>query len=100
MDALAVFSGAVAGLLGLAVGSFLNVVIVRVPRGESLLIASHCPHCDARIRPRHNVPVVSWLLLGGTCRTCRNPISAKYPLVEAATAAVFVGAVLLLRAGA
>ncbi|MCA1981269.1 prepilin peptidase [Nocardioides nematodiphilus] len=90
MDALAVFSGAVAGLLGLAVGSFLNVVIVRVPRGESLLIASHCPHCDARIRPRHNVPVVSWLLLRGRCHDCRAPIPPRYPLIEMATALAFV----------
>src|SRR6185295_5279397 len=82
---------ALAGLLGLLVGSFLNVVIHRVPRGESLWRpASHCPHCQAAIRPWHNVPVIGWLVLRGRCAGCRAPISARYPLVEAGTAALFV----------
>jgi leader peptidase (prepilin peptidase)/N-methyltransferase len=81
----------VIGLLGLAVGSFLNVVIHRVPSGRSLVRpASHCPHCRVRIRARHNVPVLSWLVLRGRCASCAAPISARYPLVEAGTAALFV----------
>ncbi|RSM51805.1 prepilin peptidase [Actinoplanes sp. ATCC 53533] len=79
------------GLLGLAVGSFLNVVIHRVPRGESLVRpGSHCPHCGNEVRNRHNIPVLGWLLLRGRCADCQAPISARYPLVEAGTAALFV----------
>jgi leader peptidase (prepilin peptidase)/N-methyltransferase len=85
-------------LLGLLVGSFLNVVIWRVPRGESVVRPpSHCPACDRPIRPRDNVPVVSWLLLHGRCRDCAAPISPRYPLVELATGLVF--AALALRLG-
>ncbi|GAA3272079.1 prepilin peptidase [Dactylosporangium vinaceum] len=81
----------VAGVLGLAVGSFLNVVIHRVPRGESLLRpASHCPQCTAAVRPWHNVPVLGWLVLRGRCADCAAPISVRYPLVELGTAALFV----------
>ncbi|MEU7866267.1 prepilin peptidase [Dactylosporangium sp. NPDC049140] len=81
----------VAGVLGLAVGSFLNVVIHRVPRGESLLRpASHCPQCTAPVRPWHNVPVLGWLALRGRCADCAAPISVRYPLVELGTAALFV----------
>lgn len=81
---------AVSALLGLLVGSFLNVVIWRVPRGESVnRPPSHCPGCAARIRPYDNVPVVSWLLLRGRCRDCRARISVRYPLVELGTAALF-----------
>ncbi|GAA3347902.1 A24 family peptidase [Amorphoplanes nipponensis] len=81
----------IVALLGLAVGSFLNVVIHRVPRGESLVRpGSHCPRCDSEIRHRHNVPVFGWLLLRGRCADCRAPISVRYPLVEAGTAALFV----------
>jgi len=81
----------IVGLLGLAVGSFLNVVIHRVPRGESLVRpGSHCPQCGLEIRHRHNIPVLGWLLLGGKCAGCRAPISARYPLVEAGTAVLFV----------
>jgi leader peptidase (prepilin peptidase) / N-methyltransferase len=80
----------IAGLLGLAVGSFLNVVIHRVPRDQSLVRpGSHCPHCGSQVRHRHNVPVLGWLLLRGRCADCRAPISARYPLVEAGTAALF-----------
>jgi leader peptidase (prepilin peptidase) / N-methyltransferase len=78
-------------LLGLIVGSFLNVVIWRVPRDESVVSPpSHCPGCAAPIRPRDNIPVVSWLLLRGRCRDCGTPISARYPAVELLTGAVFV----------
>lgn len=77
-------------LLGLVVGSFLNVVIARVPRKESVVTPrSRCPGCATPIAPRDNVPVASWLLLRGRCRSCAEPISARYPLVELATAVLF-----------
>ena len=83
-------------LLGLAVGSFLNVVIWRVPRHESVVSPpSHCPGCDAEIAPRDNIPVLSWLILRGRCRRCGVHISARYPLVEAGTGALW--AMLALR---
>jgi leader peptidase (prepilin peptidase) / N-methyltransferase len=86
---------AVIGVLGLLVGSFLNVVIYRLPRGESLVApGSRCPSCETPIKPYDNVPVVSWLLLRGRCRRCGAPISPRYPLVEALTGAVFVGVAL------
>ena len=79
------------GVFGLVIGSFLNVVIHRVPRDESLVRpGSHCPSCGNPVRPRHNVPVLGWLLLHGRCADCAAPISARYPLVEAGTAALFV----------
>jgi leader peptidase (prepilin peptidase)/N-methyltransferase len=81
---------ALAGILGLAIGSFLNVVIYRVPAGESLVRPpSRCPSCGAAIRNRHNVPVVGWLVLRGRCYDCHAPISARYPLVELATGLLF-----------
>jgi leader peptidase (prepilin peptidase)/N-methyltransferase len=84
-------------LLGLVVGSFLNVVIYRVPRGESLLRpASHCIRCEQPLRWWHNVPVVSWIVLRGRCGHCHEPISIRYPLVEAGTAALFVAVTLRL----
>lgn len=89
---------ALSGVLGLLIGSFLNVVIWRVPRGESVVTpASRCPACDGAVRARDNVPVLSWLLLQGRCRDCREPISRRYPLVEGATGLLF--AVLALRIG-
>jgi leader peptidase (prepilin peptidase)/N-methyltransferase len=92
MTALLAVAGAV---LGLVVGSFLNVVIHRVPRKESVVRPrSRCPGCETELAPRDNIPVVSWLLLRGRCRTCGEPISPRYPLVELATAALFVGAVI------
>lgn len=79
------------GAFGLAVGSFLNVVVYRVPVSRSLLRpASACPECRARIRWHDNVPVFSWLMLRGRCRDCRARISLRYPLVEAGTAIAFV----------
>jgi leader peptidase (prepilin peptidase)/N-methyltransferase len=78
-------------LAGLAIGSFLNVVIWRVPRGESVVSPpSHCPRCDAEIRGRDNIPVLSWLLLRGRCRDCGAPISARYPGVELLTGVLFL----------
>jgi len=80
----------VAAVLGLAIGSFLNVVVWRVPRGASVASPpSACPRCGHRIRARDNIPVLSWLLLRGRCRDCAEPIAARYPLVEAGTAVLF-----------
>jgi len=85
----------VCGLFGLAIGSFLNVVIWRVPRGESVVSPpSACPGCGTPIQPRDNIPVLSWLLLRGRCRQCGTRISARYPLVELLTAVLFVVAAL------
>ena len=77
---------AVAAVGGLLAGSFFNVVIARLPAGESLAHpGSRCPHCGHPVRPYDNVPVLSWLWLRGRCRDCGEPISARYPLVEALT---------------
>lgn len=84
-----------AGVFGAIVGSFLNVVAYRLPRHESLIKpASHCPTCATPVKPYDNIPILSWLLLRGHCRGCGAPISVRYPLVEALTAALCVGAVL------
>lgn len=78
-------------LLGLVVGSFLNVIAWRVPRGESIKYPpSACPSCGHAIRRRDNVPVLSWLILRGKCRDCQACISARYPLIELVTAILFV----------
>ena len=80
-------------LLGLVVGSFLNVLIHRLPAGESVLFpGSRCPACAAPIRVRDNLPVISWLRLGGRCRDCRARIPVRYPLVEVLTGVLFVWA--------
>ncbi len=79
-----------AAVVGLVVGSFLNVVIWRVPRGESVVSpSSHCPRCETPISPWDNVPVLSWLVLRGRCRHCAEPISVRYPAVELVTAVLF-----------
>lgn len=83
--------GIVVGILGLAFGSFLNVVIFRLPRRQSLVWpGSACPACGNAIRWYDNVPVAGWLALRGRCRDCRAPISVRYPIVELATAAAFL----------
>jgi leader peptidase (prepilin peptidase)/N-methyltransferase len=80
------------GVLGLLVGSFLNVCIYRLPRRESVnWPGSHCTSCQRPLGWYENIPLVSWLLLRGRCRTCRASISAQYPLVELATGLVFLG---------
>ena len=85
----AFFFVAVAGV-GAIIGSFLNVVIHRVPRDESIAFpASRCPSCGTAIRPYDNIPVLSWAVLRGRCRSCRAPISARYPAVELLTATLF-----------
>jgi leader peptidase (prepilin peptidase)/N-methyltransferase len=89
----------IAAVLGAVFGSFLNVVAYRLPRGESLSRPrSRCPGCLTQIRAYDNVPVLSWLALRGRCRTCREPISARYPLVEAVTGALC--ALVVLAKGA
>ena len=76
---------------GACVGSFLNVVIWRLPRGETLLGFSRCPKCESPIAARDNLPILAWILLRGKCRKCRKPISARYPKIEFVTAAIFLG---------
>lgn len=89
---------AAAFVFGAIVGSFLNVVIHRYPRRESIVFPpSRCPHCHARIAPYDNVPILSWIWLGGRCRHCRGPISLRYPLVELANALFYLA--LLQRTG-
>ncbi|HZJ31120.1 MAG TPA: prepilin peptidase [Vicinamibacterales bacterium] len=79
------------GVLGLVVGSFLNVCIYRLPRGQSVnWPASRCTTCDRSLAWYENIPVVSWLVLRGRCRTCGERISVMYPIVEAITAALFI----------
>jgi leader peptidase (prepilin peptidase)/N-methyltransferase len=87
---------AIAAPLGLMIGSFLNVVAYRVPRGESLVKpGSHCTTCGEAVKPWDNIPVLSWLVLRGRCRGCGERISARYPLIELATAVVFAAIALV-----
>jgi leader peptidase (prepilin peptidase)/N-methyltransferase len=82
-------------LFGLLIGSFLNVCIIRIPARKSIVMpASACPKCGAPIRPYDNIPVLSWLSLGGKCRACKAKISGMYPLVELLTALLFFGCYL------
>ena len=90
-----------AGVIGAIFGSFLNVVAYRLPRHESVVKPrSRCPSCGVPVRPIDNVPVLSWFLLRGRCRGCSTRISARYPLVEAATALLLVGVVLTQHSAA
>jgi leader peptidase (prepilin peptidase)/N-methyltransferase len=83
--------GLFAFLLGLVIGSFLNVCILRIPEKKSIVLpASACPKCGAPIRPYDNIPVLSYLLLGGKCRSCKTRISPMYPLVELSTGLLFL----------
>lgn len=103
VPALAAFVAAFGAVFGLAVGSFLNVVVHRVPAGMSVVApASACPKCGRAIRGFDNVPLVSWLVLRGRCRDCAEPISVRYPVVEASTAVLFVAVIVrfLPQAGA
>ena len=87
---------ALAGVVGLIVGSFLNVVIHRLPLGESIVTPpSRCPACGTRVAPYDNVPVLSWMVLGGRCRSCRTRISVRYPLIELSNGILWA---LVLRA--
>jgi leader peptidase (prepilin peptidase)/N-methyltransferase len=95
------FGCGLAAVFGLVVGSFVNVLVHRLPRGESVISPpSHCPACGVGIRARDNIPVLSWLLLGGRCRVCGAPISARYPLLELANGALWVLVFLKARDGA
>jgi leader peptidase (prepilin peptidase)/N-methyltransferase len=86
---------AFAGISGALIGSFLNVVVYRLPIGQSLVKPrSHCPSCNTPVSPRDNVPLLSWLFLKGRCRHCSETISARYPAVELLTAICFVAVVL------
>jgi leader peptidase (prepilin peptidase)/N-methyltransferase len=79
-----------AGVFGLVIGSVLNVVLWRVPRGESVVSPpSHCTACDARLGPPDLIPVMSWLVLRGRCRHCGTEISARYPSIELAVGIAF-----------
>ena len=79
------------GLIGLVVGSYLNVLVYRIPRGKSTVLPrSRCPYCQGPIRARDNLPVLSFLLLRGRCRHCRAPISWRYPVIEGLTALLFL----------
>jgi leader peptidase (prepilin peptidase)/N-methyltransferase len=83
--------GAFTFAFGLIIGSFLNVCILRLPEGKSIVLpASACPKCGTKIRPYDNIPVLSWLILRGKCRSCRAPISLMYPLVEFITGLLFL----------
>lgn len=81
----------VALILGLIIGSFLNVIIYRVPAGIGIGGRSHCPKCDTMIAAKDNIPVLAWLLLRGKCRSCSAPISKRYPLVELANGLAWAG---------
>lgn len=88
------------GIMGLFIGSFLNVVIYRVPAGLSIVSPpSACPRCGAAIRTYDNIPVLSWLFLRGKCRSCKTSISARYPLVEAGTGVAFAAVAVWVTHG-
>lgn len=88
-----------ATMFGLLIGSFLNVVAYRLPRKESLAFpGSHCTACEVPIKPWDNIPLLSWMVLRGRCRSCAAPIASRYPLVEAMTAALFAVVVLVHHA--
>ena len=95
MVALSTLIGIFAFLFGLIIGSFLNVCIVRIPEQKSIVMpASACPKCGTPIRPYDNIPVLSYVFLGGKCRACKTTISPIYPLVELLTALLFLGCFL------
>ena len=89
---------AVLFVLGSVIGSFLNVVIYRIPEGESIVVpGSHCQNCNTPLKWYHNIPILSWLFLGGKCAYCKTAISKQYPLIEIITALLFV--TLYLKTG-
>jgi leader peptidase (prepilin peptidase)/N-methyltransferase len=90
----------VIGIVGALIGSFANVVIYRVPAKKSIVWpGSSCPKCGHKIKPWENIPILSWLFLRGKCSSCKNPISIRYPLIEALTAAGFVALALRFPVG-
>jgi leader peptidase (prepilin peptidase)/N-methyltransferase len=88
------FIAAAAFILGLAFGSFLNVLIYRLPRGLSIVPASKCPNCNKPVKPWFNVPVLGWLMLRGRCSECKHPFSVRYALIELSVGALFAGSAL------
>lgn len=91
----AVVVGLIGAGLGLCFGSFANVVVWRIPRGESIVVPpSHCPSCDSELRWYDNIPVASWVALRGRCRSCATAISIRYPIVETLTALLWIAAVV------
>ncbi len=85
-----ILEASIVTLFGLLFGSFLNVLILRIPKEESIVFpGSHCPKCNNKLKWWHNIPVLSWLMLGGKCYFCKEKISIQYPLIELATAAIF-----------
>jgi leader peptidase (prepilin peptidase)/N-methyltransferase len=85
------------GLIGLSIGSFLNVVIIRIPKGENIsLPASHCVTCKHPLKWYHNIPVFSWVFLGGKCAFCKEKISIQYPIVELLTAFIFISTAFII----
>ena len=86
------------GLIGLSIGSFLNVVIIRIPKGENIsLPASHCVTCKHPLKWYHNIPLFSWVFLGGKCAFCKEKISIQYPIIEILTAFIFVSTALIVK---
>ncbi len=86
------------GLLGACIGSFLTVVTSRIPNGKSIVLpGSACPRCGAALAWFDNVPIVSWFVLRGKCRSCKLPIPVRYPMLEAITCMAFVACALLLK---
>lgn len=78
-------------LFGISIGSFVNVLIYRIPKGESIVLpASHCPKCHVKLKFYHNIPILSWFFLRGKCAFCNSPISSRYPIVEGLVGAIFV----------
>ena len=81
----------IAFILGLLIGSFLNVVIIRIPKDESVVFgASHCTSCGHKLQPWHNIPLFSWIFLRGKCAYCQSPISVQYPIIEFLSGIIFV----------
>ena len=86
-----IVTGVMIFIFGMMIGSFLNVVIYRIPKGESIVFpASKCQSCDTPLKWYHNIPIVSWIALGGKCGFCKAPIAKQYPLVELVTGILFV----------
>lgn len=80
----------IAGVFGILFGSFLNVVILRIPEGESVVFTpSHCTSCNTPLKPWHNIPLFSWIFLGGKCSYCKTKISMQYPLIELSSGIIF-----------
>ena len=81
----------IAFILGLLIGSFLNVVIIRIPKEESIVFGgSHCVKCNHKLQPWHNIPLISWIFLRGKCAYCKAPISIQYPLIELISGVIFL----------